>query len=433
MNGYTPRWQHGVLLLVLAALLAACGGASAPAVSGGATTAQQPAASAEKVTITYWNGFTGPDRPAIEEMVKKFNESHPNIDVQMEITPWDGLMQKLLSTMSAGQGPDVAGVHFQFLSQYAKSGTVLDLSDQYAKGSDLDPSNFPPALVDLLKYDGKFYAAPMNYATLLMYYNKDLFKAAGLDSSNPPKDWNSWIEAIKKTSTTGANGQQYGLAIGEHETIPNWPILIWANGGDVIRDGKSALTDPKTIEALKIWTDLIKNDKISPVGLTGAEADKLFMTGKAAMSITGPWMVNGYTEAKVNFDVTPIPAGPAGAVTLADTVINMVNKNTKHKDAAVEFIKYLNSKEAQLILSSATGFPPTRLDLAGSPELAKNPWSAKFAAVAPQSRFYLGGQEKFAQIDGDVFVPMIQQITQGQSSVEDAVKQADSKLNALLK
>lgn len=425
------RWRFSALIVLVAALLAACGG-QAPAAQqpASAPAAQQPAG--EKVTITYWNGFTGPDRPAVEALVARFNETHPAIAVQMEVMPWDSLMQKLLSTMSAGQGPDIAGIHFQNLPQYARSGAILDLTERFAAGSDLDPKNFPPALVDLLKVDGKFYAAPMNYATLMMYYNKDMFQAAGLDPSKPPADQAAWIEAIKKLSGEGPNGRQYGIAIGERETIPNWPILLWANGGDVVKDGKSALSDPRTVEALKTWSDLVKNDQVSPIGLTGAEADKLFMTGKAAMSVTGPWMVNGYTEAGVNFDVAPIPAGPAGPVTLADTVVNMVNKSTKHADAAAEFLAYMNSKDAQAYFANQTGFPPTRVDLAGSPQLT-NPWSAKFAAVAPESRFYLGGQEKFAQIDTDVVVPMIQSITQGQASVDDAVRAADARLAELLK
>jgi len=429
-------------LILLLPLLAACGGDTAsPATSNTAVPAANTVAPAattggaattdQKATLTFWNGFTGPDRPAVEALVKKFNDSHPNIQVQMDITPWDSLMQKLLSTMSTGQGPDITGIHFQYLPQYAKSGYVMDLSSSYKAGGDLDPANLPPALVDLLKYQGKFYAAPMNFATLLMYYNKDLFKAGGLDPEKPPATWDDWIAAIKKLTKPDAG--QYGIAIGEHDTIPNWPIFLWGNGGDVLKDGKSDLTDPKTQGALKTWGDLVTKDKVSPTGLSGAEADKLFQSQKAAMEISGPWLTNGFTDAKLNFGVAPIPTGPGGAVTLADSVVMMVNKSTKNADAALQFVNYWNSKDSQLYFSTQTGFPSARLDLAKDPALAQNPWSPKFAAVAPVSRFYLGGQEKFAQIDSDVFTPMIQQITLGKQSAEDATKAADTKVNDLLK
>jgi multiple sugar transport system substrate-binding protein len=265
-----------------------------------------------------------------------------------------------------------------------------------------------------------------------MYYNKDLFKAAGLDPAKPPTDWKSWIEDIKLLTKTDAGKEQYGLAIGEHDTIPNWPIFLWANGADVIKDGKSGLSDPKAVEALKVWTDLVVKDKISPVGLSGAEADKLFQTGKAAMEITGPWMVNGFKDAKLNFDVAPIPTGPGGEVTLADTVIMVVNNATKNKDAAVQFVQYWNSRESQVYFASQTGFPPARTDIADDPALKANEWSQKFASVAPVSRFYLGGLVNADRIDTEVFVPMIQKVLQGQSSVEDAAKEADTALKALL-
>jgi multiple sugar transport system substrate-binding protein len=348
----------------------------------------------------------------------------------MDIQPWDTLLTKLLSTMSTGTGPDVIGVSFGNLPKYAASGYVMDLTPYMKAGTDLDPANWPPALVELLKYEDKYYAAPMNYATLMMYYNKDMFKAAGLDPDKPPADWNSWIDALKKLSKPDQG--QYGMAIGEYQTIPNWPIFIWANGGDVIRDGKSALTDPKTVEALKIWSELVRENKISPTGLTGAEADKLFQTQKAAMGITGPWMTAGFTEAGINYDVAPIPTGPGGPVTLADTVVMMVNKSTKNPEAAVKFVQHWNSKESQLYFATQTGFPPARTDLADDPALAKNKWSPKFASVADVSKFYLGGQVNFAQIDTEVFVPMIQSIVLGKQSVEDATKEADAKLNALL-
>ncbi|HEX2909471.1 MAG TPA: ABC transporter substrate-binding protein [Chloroflexia bacterium] len=444
-----------VMVLCALPLLAGCGDSTPTATSGAATTAASTGNGAattaagtaattsattaaastggQKATISFWNGFTGPDRAAVEEITKRFGQANPNVTVNMDISPWDSLMQKLLSTMSTGQGPDVVAIHFQYLPQYAKSGYIMDLSPAVQAGTDLDPANWPPALVDLLKYNGKFYAAPMNFATLMLYYNKDMFKAAGLDPEKPPTNWNDWIDAIKKLSKQNGGASQYGLSIGEHDTIPNWPLFLWGNGGDVIKDGKSDLTDPKTVQALKTWSDLVKTNKISPVGLSGAEADKLFQTQKAAMEVTGPWMTNGFTEAGINYGVAPVPAGSAGPLTLGDTVILMVNKSSKNADAAINFVKYWNSKEAQLYLATQTGFPPARLDLANSPELAKNPWSPRFASVAAQARFYLGGQEKFAQIDSDVFTPMIQSITLGQKSVEDATKEADQKLSALLK
>lgn len=387
------------------------------------------AAAQEKTVITFWNGFTGPDRPAMEEIVRMFNESQDEIEVEMTIMPWDSLYQTLLGALSSGEGPDIIGVNFNYVPVYASSGYVTELTPYLQEGTNLDPALWPDALVERLQYDGKFYAAPVNFATLLMYYNIDLFEQAGLDPENPPATWEEWIEALRALTGEGI----YGIAIGERQTIPNWPILLWGAGGDVIMDGESGLNSPETLAALNIWGPLVRDEGISAFGLTGAEADQLFQTGRAAMGITGPWMVNGFLEAGVNFDVTPIPEGPAGPVTLADSVVYMVTESSPNKDAAIQFIDYWNSRESQLYWSQQTGFPPARLDLAGDPALFEaNEWAAKFAAVVPYSRFFLGGQPDYVQIENDIFVPMIQSITQNVTSIEEAAATADEQLDALL-
>ncbi len=387
-----------------------------------------PAGGAIAAPLTFWNGFTGPDRPTIEAIAKKFSDAHPDSPVAMDIMPWDSLMQKLLTSLASGSGPDVVAIDFSNLPKFAESGYIMDLSDQVKAGGELDPAAWSDGLKSVLQYKGKYFATPMNFATLMMYYNKDLYQAAGIAA--PPTTWDEWIADIKKTTKTGDNAQ-YGLLIPDHETIPNWPILLWGNGSDIIKDGKPNLDDPKAIAALKTWSDLVVKDKISPVGLTGAEADKLFQSGKAAMEITGPWMTNGFTAAGLHYDVAPIPTGPGGPVTLADSVVLVINKATKDPKAALAFVAMWNSKEAQLQIANETGFPPLRTDLAGSPQLT-NPWAAKFSTVVPVSRFNLAGQPNFAQIDRDAFTPMIQSITLGKASVEDAAAAANAQLGDLV-
>jgi len=381
-----------------------------------------------RTVITFWNGFTGPDRAAVEALVQQFNESQDEITVEMTITPWDSLYATLPSALSAGEGPDVIGVNFNYLPVYASSGFAADLSDYVGTGN-LDPANWPESLNERLQYNGRYYGVPVNFATLMLYYNRDLFEEAGLDPETALADQASWIEAIR----TLTDDNTYGIAIGERQTIPNWPILLWTAGADVVVDGQSGLASPEAVQALDQWGELVRDEGVSPFGLTGAEADQLFQSGRAAMGITGPWMVNGFTEAGVNFDVAPIPPGPAGPVTLADTVVFMVIEASEHKEEALQFIDFWNSRESQLYWSQETGFPPARLDLSDDPELFEaNEWAAKFASVVPYARFFLGGQPNYVQIENDIFVPMVQSITQGVMSAQDAANQANEQLNALL-
>ena len=255
----------------------------------------------------------GTDRAVLESLVAEFNESQSEIEIVMDIQPWDSLFQKLLPSLVIGSGPDIAAFASENIPQYAAAGVLSPVDDFYA-GDYLDVDKLVPAAVENGIFDGKHYGVPMDFATLLMYYNKDHFAAAGLPEE-PPKNWDEFKEYLLKLTNAP---EQYGLAIAVKETIPMWPILLWGNGGGILtRDGEVLIDSAETKEAMKFWADLVMNHKVSPIGLTGAEADKLFQSGKASIEIVGPWMTNGFTEAGLNYDVAPVPEGLQGQLPLA--------------------------------------------------------------------------------------------------------------------
>lgn len=421
------------ITMIASLVLASCSSPTSIPITTETITQESQPSKTEKtdvVTLTFWNGFTGPDRPYIEGLVSEFQESHPHIQIQMDIQPWDSLYQKLPTAISSGQGPDIMGIHAENIPQYVSKGFLVDISSEYKEGSNLDESNFASAVIDLLKVDGKIYGAPMVYYPLALYYNKNLFEKAGLDPEKPPTNWDEWIEAI--LITTDEDAKQYGLALPEINTIPNWPILLWGNGGGIMKDGESILATPETVEALELWSDLVINKKISPIGLSGGEADKLFQTEKAAMEVNGPWLTPGLDEAGINYDVVPVPAGPAAQVTYAGAAALTINSKSEKLSAAMEFLDFWNSKDAIIYLSLGTGFPPSRLDIKDDPKLAEGEWVAKFAQSAPFGFALLPGMEQQGQIMSEIFTPMIQKITTTEMSAEEAAFEANQKLMELL-
>ena len=445
------RMRGPAVMSVVALIAAACqagaaspttpavssGGAASPSASGGASasTTGATASSGEAVTLRFLAGFTGGDRPAYEALVEAFNESHPNIQVEMEIQPWDTIVQELPAGIATGSGPDLVTPHFSegSIFEYAKNGSILPLDDAYGEGEGkIEREAIPQAAVDAFTYQDQLWAAPANFATLLLYHNLDLLEAEGLDG--PPETMDELRDyAVKLTKKAGGGDvSQYGLVLADHATIPMWPILIWAEGGEIVGDdGCSALDDPATIEAVQKWADLVVNENVSPVGLTGADADNLFAAGQAAMEMNGPWATGVYTPAGINYDVAPIPSGEGGEVTLASTVPIVVTKNTEHPEAAFEFLAYWTSQEAQRSLALGSGFPPARTDMEEDAELAEHDWVPKFAAAAPNARVYLAGVEEFAQVDNDVFVPAIGRVTRGESA-QDVLTEAAGQMDAIL-
>lgn len=413
--------------LILAASLAA-----APGV---ALEGRSVARAQDKVTLNFWAGFTGGDRPTYEALVAQFNKEHPAIEVKMDIQPWDTLAQKLPAALATGKGPDIATPDYNVatIRQYAKAGTILPLDDLYGAGAGkVETAAMPAAVIDGFTVDGKIYAAPANFATLMLYYNKDLLAQAGIAS--PPATMDEFRDAAVKLTKKDDSGKtvQYGLAIADHQTIAMWPILIWAGGGDLLNaKGCSALETPETVAAVKSWADLIVGQGISPVGSTGQAADNLFAAGKAAMEMNGPWAAGQYKTAGVNFDVAPIPVGSAGPVTLASTVPMVVGKGTEHKAEVYEFLSWWTGQAAQKVLALGSGFPPVRTDMGGDADLAQNPFLLKFAAAAPSARFYLPKADKFAQIDTDVITPALGRITRGDAAA-DVLAKAGQDLNKLV-
>ncbi len=419
------RLRHvpaAALALILA--LSACG-SNGPADS-------EPAADGGKgpVRLTMWTGFTGGDRGAYEDLVTTFNAAHPDIQVTMEVQPWDTISQKLPAAWATRRGPDLATPHFDpnVVAQYVKTNSALPLDEATGSGkNEINADELAPAAIKTFTVNGKLYAVPANVATLQLYYNKALFAKAGI--TDPPATAQQFRDAAVKLTDKAAG--QYGLSLADHETIQMWPVLQWMDGGDIVDEkGCALIDDPKSVASLQQWAGLVKDKGISPVGLTGAESDTLFSAGKAAMQINGPWAAAGYQEAGIDLGVAPVPAGDAGPVTLASTVPLMVSKSTKHPKQAQQFLAWWTGQEAQRQFAPASGFPPVRTDMGDDEAVKDNPVVSSFAAALPHARLYLPGVPQATRVDSEVYVPLIGEITRG-ADVKAATAKAAEDINRL--
>lgn len=254
----------------------------AVAVTGCAGTSPSPS-STGVVTLQFWTAFTGGDRPGYETLVKDFNASQKHIKVVFSAESGDTLGARLPAAILTSAGPDIATVGYDALEQFANNKSILPITDTGDGASKINTDKFAPALNDLYTFNGKLYGVPANFATLSLYYNKALFKQAGI--SGPPKT----VTEFQADAKMLTSGDVSGLVLADHATIPMWPLLQWMSGGAVTDSkGCSVLDTPKGIASLQQWADLVVKDKISPVGLAGADADSVFSAGKAAMEMNGP-------------------------------------------------------------------------------------------------------------------------------------------------
>jgi multiple sugar transport system substrate-binding protein len=384
--------------------------------------------------VVFWNGYTGPDRVAVEKIVADFNAKSADVKIKMEIMPWDSLYQKLLPAMIAGSGPDIIGYSAGRVAEYAQAGR-LEALDGYFAGSSLKRDVLAPGLIQAGTFQKKLYSVPMAFACEVMYYNKAHFTEAGLDPANPPKNLDELKAAWAKLLKVDAAGNvlRYPQAIAIKATVPMIPLFVWSQGADVINAaGKSGLSDAKALAAMTLLRDAFVKGKVAPVGLTGQEADNLFAAGKASIEFNGPWAINGFRGAGIDLGIAELPAGPAGRVTWSGDTVLSINKASKAKKAAWKFLEYWNSAPTQSYWSSTVAFPPSRLDMGSDAELAKNKDLGYFLKSVPYAKSWLPGQTKAARIEEEILVPMYESVFRGLEEPAAALKKADAALTSLL-
>ena len=414
------RGRAACLAAATLALVAACGNNGVSSTSSGGV-----------VQLTMLTGLTGPDEPYYQTLIAQFNKTHADIHVTMTAEPWATVEQKLPESWATGGGPDLAtpssdpGSIFNYIS----TDSVLSLSSAVGTGStQIDAAAFPSSVRGAFTVKGQLYAVPANMATLVLYYNKTMFAAAGI--TTPPTTEAEFIADAKKlTLSSGGKTTQYGLSLADNNTIQMWPILQWMSGGDIIdSNGCAVVNSAASVSALTQWSQLVIQDHISPIGQAGADADTLFASRKAAMEINGPWAAPGYKTDGIDLGMAEVPVGSAGPVTLASTVPLMIERSTPHPAQAEEFLAWYTSKTAQTQFSQISGFPPARTDLGSA--VASNPTVSLFAQALPYAKLYLAGQPQATAIDTDVYVPMIQQIERG-ANVQSATNSAAAQIDKL--
>ena len=191
--------------LLAAAMLTSCSGnktSSTSSTSGGTSSD-----SGKNQTITFWNVFTGSDGDILREIVSKYNsENKDGVKIEMTIMPNDQFQQKLPAAIATNTAPDMVLFGVEYMASYVKSGSLEDISD-FWDTMGVDKSNFYDNVVKQCQVDGKQYGIPMQYNVSYLYWNKDLFKAAGLDPESPPKPLMSLqatpssLQYLRKSST----------------------------------------------------------------------------------------------------------------------------------------------------------------------------------------------------------------------------------------
>ena len=304
-------------------------------------------------------------------VVKGFEAAHPDIKVNVEVADWDSYWQKLQVQIAGGTPPDVFAMDAPLYMDWQSRGVLLNLQSYLDKEPGILDGVYPVTLEAYKTADG-IYGLPRDFQTIVLYYNKDMFDAGGV--AYPTEAWTyDDFRAAAKALTLDKDGDgstdQWGFWDGGYDMEPFWGALVWAYGGDVVNaaEGKTLISSPEATAAFQVMSDMWVTDKSMPTEQQlAAYGWDGFLSGVAAMGVSGHWSIPEYSAVAFKWDIAPMPMGPAGRATSVNSAGFVIAKDSKNPDAAWEFVKYAFSDAGQSELAKIGLAIPVRKSVAES-------------------------------------------------------------------
>ena len=325
-------------------------------------------ASASATTINVWVGYPELD-PFFKWAGVEFTKTHPGVDVQVFSTSLREFEQKLTSAVSAGTGPEVYEVAADIASNLADAGILAENPkdiDTYLKSGPW--SKFA---VEFMTIKGKTYGIPfMDGSRASLYYNKKMFKEAGLDPNNPPKTFDELMQYARKLTKYDSSGKvvRSGLSLrisgGGSGLVEKFRFFLHNYGGDLIiptKNGKwkNGLDNKAGQDALKFYIDALYKNKIDyPQVQHDSDA---FVTENTAMFLRESWVIGEIKSKNPNLEygVVPMPGAKRSDIDTQPQALYMSKDGAKSQNVR-DFVKFITNEQAASKLVELSGWIPVR-------------------------------------------------------------------------
>jgi len=318
------------------------------------------AAAQTNLTMYYPIAVGGPLTKVVDGMIEDFQKSNPTIKVNaIYAGNYDDTRVRALSAIKSGQPAQLSVLFSIDVYELIEQGHIVPFDDAISTDEERAwLKSFYPALMSNGQIDGKTWGIPFQRSTIVLYYNKDAFKEAGLDPNAPPKTWDDMVKAAKALNKDG----RYGIMV-PSTGYPYWMFQAFAiqNGIELMNaKGTEVYFDkPATIEALKFWRALAAEHKVMPEGtVEWGTLRQAFTQGKTAMM----WHTTGNltavkSEAKFDFGVAMLPANKRpGSPTGGGNFYLFKGASKEEQKAALTFVRYMTAPEQAAKWSIATGY-----------------------------------------------------------------------------
>lgn len=326
--------------------------------------AAQPCAQPGTLTMWVWDENWA---KVIGEAIEAWKADYcPGAEVDLQVQPWGQYWDLLRTNAAGGDLPDVFTMSQTFFYTYTSNDVLLDLQPYFDEAG-VDTSLWGSGMIDPYRWgdDQDLYAGPVNWDTIAIFYNKDMFEAAGLELPTADWTWDDFADAAAKL--TNAEQDVYGAAVyAEYQAgYPNW---IAATGTTpVVEAGRArcTLTDDGSIEALNFLKGLYDQGYMPSISVVGGaspdDAFNFWLAGKLAMVAGGSWKLpEALEKATFNWDVVQLPRHPETGRTrsIVHSVGYVASASVTNPDLAANLIVYLVSDEGQQFFADAGGVAP---------------------------------------------------------------------------
>ncbi len=281
--------------------------------------------------------------------------------------------QRLLVQAAAGNLPDVMHLHNQNLQMFVHRGLIEDVTPFVKRDTSFHLDAFFPELVKRCIFEGRLYAIPHNFSTLVLYYNKDHFDAEKIPYPDSTWTWDDLLRAAIKLTKRDQTGSVVRYGCNLHIIL--W-TLMYQNGGRFLNEAldRCLIGTPEAAEAFQFHIDLSQKYRVTWSALqTGIQWDDMFAGGRCSMLANGRWAAWHYVQymSPKSMDIAPLPRGRYRVGGIA-THMMAISAQSKKKDEAWEFIKFLVSERGQVMVSDDGNNIPALREIAESDLFLKN-------------------------------------------------------------
>ncbi|MBU3758557.1 MAG: sugar ABC transporter substrate-binding protein [Candidatus Omnitrophica bacterium] len=398
-----------------------------------------PQGGAKEIKVAFWG--SPEEIEIITQSIKDWQAQNPEIKIVFEHTPYTGYDSKILTRIAGGAAPDIIATEVDYFVTFATKGVLENLTPYAQKDPEFSEESLFPTIRDRFTVNGDLYAIPRDVAPFAcVFYNKKLFDEAGLAYPTDDWTWDDLLRMARALTKQDENGRtiQYGFYGWA------WQNFIYGNGGALVDNVKNPtltlVNDPKTVQGLQFYSDLINLYKVmpTPVALAnlGMGIDLMFASGRLGMFLSGIWETPGLRRYNFDWDVVMFPKNAQGVRAFGSGGSGYaILKSSKNKTEAWEVIKALTGAAGQRELARRGLAQPSLIEVAQSDAWAGNmepPANKKMLNEAVNHIVFSPFDARWREIEQKFLLPKLDLVFNGKKTAAEVLQEVAPKMNEIL-